>query len=48
MLPRWGSVPIPVSAVYPTARLLSPKVAAFLELLRTNLRLGVPSQKRRK
>ncbi len=33
LLPSWCSDDVPLQAVYPTARLLSPKVAAFVELL---------------
>jgi DNA-binding transcriptional LysR family regulator len=41
ILPAWGSEEIPLHAVYPTARHLSPKVSAFLDLLRAKLRLRV-------
>ena len=39
VLPDWCSAEAPVQVVYPTARHLSPKVAAFIELLREKLRL---------
>lgn len=39
VLPDWGSAPTPVHAVYPTARLLSPTAAAFIELVRKRLTL---------
>lgn len=42
ILPRWCSPEVPVQALYPTARHLSPKVAAFLDLLRERLDLRVP------
>jgi DNA-binding transcriptional LysR family regulator len=37
VLPAWLSAETPVQALYPTARHLSPKVAAFLELMRAQL-----------
>jgi DNA-binding transcriptional LysR family regulator len=40
VLPEWSTDQAPVHAVYPTARHLSPKVNAFLELLRARFRLG--------
>lgn len=39
VLPAWRSAPTPVHAVYPTARHLSPKVTAFVELVRERLSL---------
>jgi DNA-binding transcriptional LysR family regulator len=39
VLPGWGSEETPLHAVYPTARHLSPKVAAFIELVGARLRL---------
>jgi DNA-binding transcriptional LysR family regulator len=39
VLPRWRSEEAPLHVVYPTARHLSPKVAAFIELLRDRLQL---------
>jgi DNA-binding transcriptional LysR family regulator len=39
VLPEWRSAETPLHAVYPTARHLSPKVAAFIELVRERLRL---------
>lgn len=41
LLPEWSSPPVPVHAVYPSTRHLSPKVTAFLEHLRTHI--GVAS-----
>jgi DNA-binding transcriptional LysR family regulator len=38
VLPRWCSAEAPVHALYPTARHLSPKVAAFLALLQRRFR----------
>jgi DNA-binding transcriptional LysR family regulator len=38
VLPDWCSAEIPVQAVYPTARHLSPKVSAFIELVRASLK----------
>jgi len=40
VLPDWGSAATPVHAVYPTARLLSPAAAAFIELVRQRFTLG--------
>lgn len=37
LLPSWHSTEVPVQAVYPTARHLSPKVAAFIALLSARL-----------
>jgi DNA-binding transcriptional LysR family regulator len=37
LLPDWSSPGVPVHAVYPSTRHLSPKVTAFLEHLRTQL-----------
>jgi DNA-binding transcriptional LysR family regulator len=37
LLPSWSSPEVPVNAVYPTARHLSPKVAAFIALLGARL-----------
>jgi DNA-binding transcriptional LysR family regulator len=39
VLPDWSWVEAPLQAVYPTARHLSPKVSAFIELLRERLSL---------
>lgn len=39
VLPAWSSAETPLHAVYPTARLVSPKVTAFIELARQKLRL---------
>lgn len=39
VLPEWGSAAMPVHAVYPTARLLSPAAAAFIELVRERFTL---------
>jgi DNA-binding transcriptional LysR family regulator len=41
LLPEWRSAETPLHAVYPTARHLSPKVAAFIELVRSRLRLDI-------
>jgi DNA-binding transcriptional LysR family regulator len=46
VLPAWASAPTPVQALYPTARQLSPKVAAFLELVRAQLTLTVAGKPR--
>ncbi len=35
LLPRWTSVEIPVSAVYPSRKFLPPRVTAFLKALAT-------------
>jgi DNA-binding transcriptional LysR family regulator len=40
VLPDWCSAEVPLHALYPTARHLSPKVAAFIELVRGRLRAG--------
>jgi DNA-binding transcriptional LysR family regulator len=40
VLPDWGSAAMPVHALYPTARLLSPAAAAFIELVRKRFTLG--------
>jgi DNA-binding transcriptional LysR family regulator len=40
LLPEWCSAAVPLHAVYPTARHLSPKVAAFVELVRSKLRFN--------
>lgn len=37
VLPNWSSTEVPVNAVYPTARHLSPKVASFIALLGARL-----------
>ena len=42
VLPRWCSAEAPVQALYPTARHLSPKVAAFLDLVRERFSLKLP------
>jgi DNA-binding transcriptional LysR family regulator len=39
VIPAWCSAETPVHALYPTARHLSPKVAAFVELVRERLQL---------
>jgi DNA-binding transcriptional LysR family regulator len=39
VIPAWRSAETPVHALYPTARHLSPKVAAFVELVRKRLQL---------
>ncbi|MCU1279066.1 MAG: Transcriptional regulator, partial [bacterium] len=39
VLPEWSSAEAPLHALYPTARHLSPKVIAFIDLLRDKLRL---------
>lgn len=39
VLPDWCSSSTPVHAVYPTARLLSPKASAFIELMRKRFTL---------
>jgi DNA-binding transcriptional LysR family regulator len=39
VLPDWGSAAMPVHAVYPTARLLAPAAAAFIELVRKRFTL---------
>lgn len=39
LMPEWCGAATPVHAVYPTARHLSPKVAAFIELLRERIAL---------
>jgi DNA-binding transcriptional LysR family regulator len=41
LLPDWCSAQTPLHAVYPTARHLSPKVTAFVDLVRDRLRLHV-------
>jgi DNA-binding transcriptional LysR family regulator len=38
VLPAWLSEEVPLQAVYPTVRHLSPKVAAFIDLLRERLK----------
>jgi DNA-binding transcriptional LysR family regulator len=40
VLPAWHSAPTPVTALYPTSRHLSPKVSAFIELLRKRITLS--------
>ena len=40
VLPDWGSAAMPVHAVYPTARLLSPAAAKFIELVQKRFTLG--------
>jgi DNA-binding transcriptional LysR family regulator len=40
VLPDWGSAEAPLHAVYPSARHLSPKVVAFVELVRERLDLS--------
>ncbi len=40
VLPGWASAEAPLHVVYPTARHLTPKVAAFVALLRKRLDLG--------
>lgn len=32
VLPRWSPAPVPVSAVFASARFMAPKVRAFIEL----------------
>jgi DNA-binding transcriptional LysR family regulator len=44
LLPAWVSAETPVQALYPTARYLSPKIAAFLELVRAQLTLALPAR----
>jgi DNA-binding transcriptional LysR family regulator len=39
VLPKWCSAEVPLHALYPTARHLSPKVAAFIDLVRDKLTL---------
>jgi DNA-binding transcriptional LysR family regulator len=39
VLPEWCAAEAPLHAVYPTSRHLSPKVAAFIDLVRERLRL---------
>lgn len=39
VLPEWSSAATPVHALYPTARHLSPKVAAFIDLVRERMTL---------
>lgn len=41
VLPDWCSAEVPLSAVYPTARHLSPKVATFIDTVRETLHLSV-------
>lgn len=41
LLPEWRSAETPVHAVYPTARHLSPKVAAFIDLVRDRIELRI-------
>jgi DNA-binding transcriptional LysR family regulator len=41
VLPAWSSAEAPVQALYPTARHLSPKVVAFLDLVRAKFSLEV-------
>lgn len=43
LLPDWCSSATPVHAVYPTTRHLSPKVLAFLEMVRAQLSLSEPA-----
>jgi DNA-binding transcriptional LysR family regulator len=40
VLPEWYSADIPVQALYPTARHLSPKVARFIEVARRRIHLS--------
>lgn len=40
VLPDWHSAGAPVQAIYPTTRHLSPKVLAFVELVREHLSMG--------
>jgi len=40
VLPQWGSAAMPVHALYPTARLLSPAVSAFIALVRKRFTLS--------
>jgi DNA-binding transcriptional LysR family regulator len=42
VLSDWCSEEAPVHALYPTARLLSPKAAAFIELMRKRFRTAAP------
>lgn len=44
VLPRWCSAVAPVQALYPTARHLSPKVTAFLDLVRERFSLKLPQR----
>jgi DNA-binding transcriptional LysR family regulator len=46
VLPRWCSAVAPVQALYPTARHLSPKVVAFLDLVRERFSLRLPRRRR--
>jgi DNA-binding transcriptional LysR family regulator len=41
VLPEWCSAETPVHAVYPTARHLSPKVGAFIDLVRERIELTI-------
>jgi DNA-binding transcriptional LysR family regulator len=41
VVPAWCSAEVPLFALYPTARHLSPKVTAFIELLRARLGAGI-------
>lgn len=43
LLPAWSSAFTPVHALYPTTRHLSPKVLAFLDVIRAGLSLGAPA-----
>jgi DNA-binding transcriptional LysR family regulator len=42
VLPAWCSPEVPLHAVYPSARLLSPNVASFIEVVRASFRLTIP------
>jgi len=44
VLPAWDGPSVPVFAIYPSARQVSPKLTAFLELLTT--RLGLPDARK--
>ena len=41
VLPDWHSAEVPVHALYPTTRQLSPKVVTFVDLLAKRLRLSL-------
>ena len=40
VLPEWHSADIPIQALYPTARHLSPKVARFIDLVRARVKVS--------
>lgn len=46
VLPKWGTPPTPIHAVYPTARHLSPKVVAFVKVLREQFAALQPQEPR--